>query len=100
MVLTGKLTQNTTDEVFFYPIQNPTLATISVSIDAMNPNRIIIESDGEIFNSDNPARWYISDSTGNKYSVTPTTRTTADVLCFDPSGNPVTNILTAAIIEL
>jgi hypothetical protein len=100
MVLVGKITQNTTDEVFIQLLQNETLASVTPSISATNPNEITLTSDVDIFNTDNPPRWYIAGSAGEKYALAPINRNQAQIVCFDAAGNPVTNILNGCLFEL
>jgi hypothetical protein len=101
MVLVGKITQNDTGLVTIDRlIQNETLANITATIRGSNPNTILLTSDIEIFNTENPPRWYTADSTSNKYSVAAINRKEAEIVCFDAAGNPVTNILNGCLFEL
>lgn len=92
-ILAGTFSE-ATDSLVVKILFNPLNVSVTM-VENIGAGANIVTIDQPILNSDMPKRWYTSDSSGNIYSVHQDSPITFIVNCFDPSGIPVGNVLSA-----
>lgn len=95
--LVGKLSQPADNEITFIPLHNPSGAQFTTTF--ISESNYKIKADRDVFNTEYPVRWYLIDSTGNRYVVSPIHEDELNVAAYNTSGNEYPNSLSAALIE-
>ncbi len=91
ITLTGKITQEGTNEPGITLFNEEVIQFSDCTY--LQVGQYQATCNKAILNSDMPPKWFIADSTGNKYTISQVNQTDVIIQCYDSKGNPVDGIL-------